>query len=168
MRLPPVVSLLHVALAGLLLAAVSSSAGAQTATANLTISANVTGQCTVSTAPVAFGAYNPLSATDLDNSGGVVVACTTGISATIGLNLGANASGSTRRMTDGAGHFLNYELYKDAVRTTVWGNSGAAMLTTGAAPNGDPRTFTVYGRMTALQDAPVGAYSDTAVATINF
>jgi spore coat protein U-like protein len=37
-----------------------------------------------------------------------------------------------------------------------------------AAPNRNPRNFTAYGRVTAAQDATVGSYSDTVVATVNF
>jgi spore coat protein U-like protein len=152
----------------LALAVPAAPARAQTATANLTVSSNVTSQCTISTLPVAFGAYNPVTVTPLDNIGSVVVTCTTGISSTIGLGLGANASGSIRRMTDGSGNYLEYELYQEAARTTVWGNSGGGLVNAGAAPDGNPRSFTVYGRVTAEQDAPVGSYADTVVATLNF
>lgn len=99
--------------------------------------------------------------------GSLTVACTKGAVTTIGLNLGANASGSTRRMT-GAGDYLTYELYKDSARTLVWGNSGGDLLDTGTAPSKAPRTFTVYGRVPAGQDVPAGAYVDTVTATVNF
>lgn len=71
-------------------------------------------------------------------------------------------------MTDGLGNFLNYELYKDSGRSTVFGNSGGGLLSTGAAPNGNARSFTVYERIPGSQDAPVGAYTDVAIVTINF
>jgi len=41
-------------------------------------------------------------------------------------------------------------------------------LSTGAAPNGNARSFTVYERIPGSQDAPVGAYTDVAIVTINF
>jgi spore coat protein U-like protein len=37
-----------------------------------------------------------------------------------------------------------------------------------AAPNRNPRDFPVYGRVPAAQDATVGNYTDTVVATVNF
>jgi spore coat protein U-like protein len=155
----------------LLFAAMGTSVSAATATANLGVSATVTNNCTISTAALAFGSYDPVVAnasTDLDGTGTVSVACTKGVSATVGLGLGSNASGSTRRMTDGSGNFLTYELYQDASHTTVWGNAGAGLLSPAAAPSKAARNFTVYGQVVSNQDATAGSYSDTVVATVNF
>ena len=82
--------------------------------------------------------------------------------------VGSNAVGTTRRMTGGAAAFLTYELYKDSTHATIWGDTADAALDVPAAPNRNPRDFTVYGRVAAAQDAPVGAYTDTVVATVNF
>lgn len=147
------------------------SASAATATANLSVSATVTNNCTISTAALAFGAYDPVVANasaDLDGTGTVTVACTKGSTATIGLGLGANSSGSTRRMSDGSSNYLTYELFQDSGRSTVWGNAGAGLLSPVAAPSKAARNFTVYGRVTSNQDVPAGSYSDTVVATVNF
>lgn len=148
----------------------AASTSAATATANLGVSATVTSNCTISTVALAFGSYDPVGANavaDLDSNGTVTVACTKGSTATIGLGLGASPSGSVRRMTDGA-DFLTYELYQDSNRTTVWGNSGAGLLSPAAAPSKAARNFTVYGRVTANQDVAAGSYSDTVLATVNF
>jgi len=154
-----------------LFAAVGTSVSAATATANLGVSATVTNNCTISTSALAFGSYDPVVAnasTDLDGTGTVTVACTKGVSATVGLGLGSNASGSTRRMNDGSGNFLTYELYQDSGHTTVWGNAGAGLLSPAAAPSKAARNFTVYGQVVSNQDATAGSYSDTVVATVNF
>ncbi|HET9362759.1 MAG TPA: spore coat U domain-containing protein [Vicinamibacterales bacterium] len=148
----------------------TESASAATATANLGVSATVTSNCTISTVALAFGNYDPVGANlaaDLDSNGTVTVACTKGSTATIGLDLGGNASASVRRMTDGT-DFLTYELYQDATHTTVWGNAGAGLLSPAAAPSKAPRNFTVYGRVQANQDVTAGNYSDTVLATVNF
>jgi spore coat protein U-like protein len=155
----------------ILAAAFAPSVSAATATANLTVGASVANNCTISTAALAFGSYDPVVAhasTDLDGTGTVIVACTKGATATVGLGLGGNASGSTRRMTDGSSNYLAYELYSDAGRTTVWGNSGGGLYNPGAAPSKTARNFTVYGRVTSNQDVPAGSYNDTVVATVNF
>jgi spore coat protein U-like protein len=155
----------------ILLAGSALNVSAQSATANLAISATVTINCTITTAPVAFGSYDPVVAhasASLDATGTVTVECTKGATSTIGLGLGSNASGSTRRMSAGAGDFLTYELYQNAPRTTVWGNSGAGLLATGAAPSKAARSFTVYGRVAGNQDVSAGSYADTVVATVNF
>lgn len=149
----------------------STSASATTATANLNVSATVVSNCTISTAPIDFGAYDPIGANasaNLDGTGTVTVACTKGATATVGLGLGSNPSGSTRQMSDGSGNYLSYELYADATHSTVWGNAGAGLLTPSAAPSKAARNFTVYGRVPANQDVPGGTYGDTVVATVNF
>jgi spore coat protein U-like protein len=148
-----------------------TTANAATATANLGVSATVTNNCTISTVALAFGSYDPVVAnasTNLDGTGTVTVACTKGSTATIGLGAGANASGATRRMGDGATNFLTYELYQDSSRSTVWANSGTGLLSPAAAPSKAARSFTVYGRVASDQDVPAGNYSDTVVATVNF
>jgi spore coat protein U-like protein len=144
---------------------------AATATANLGVTATVTNNCTISTVALAFGSYDPVVAnasTNLDGTGTVVVACTKGATATIGLGNGGNFSGGARRMTDGATNFLSYEVFHEAARTTVWTNSGAGLLSTGVAPSKAARNFTVYGRVASNQDVPAGSYNDTVVATVNF
>jgi spore coat protein U-like protein len=152
-------------------AAFGTAASAATATANLGVSATVTNNCTISTAALAFGSYDPVVAhasTNLDGTGTVIVACTKGATATIGLGLGSNASGSIRRMKDSGTNYITYELYQDSGRSTVWGTAGGALLSPGAAPSKTARNFTVYGRVASNQDVPAGSYNDTVVATVNF
>ena len=93
---------------------------------------------------------------------------TKGAAPSIALALGGNASGSSRRLSDGAGNYLTYELYQEAARSTVWGTTGGAVLTAAAAPSKAARNFTVYGRVAGNQDVPSGNYADTVVATVNF
>ena len=143
---------------------------AQTATANLSVTATVTKNCSITTTPVAFGSYDPIvtnAASPLDGTGTVVVTCTKGAGTRIDLGLGSNATGSTRRMLGGT-DLLTYELYTDTGRSTVWGSGAGAGQSIPAAPNKNPRTFMVYGRVAAGQDVGAASYSDTVVATINF
>jgi spore coat protein U-like protein len=143
----------------------------QSATASLTVSASVSKNCTITTAPVAFGAYDSVTANataPLDATGTVTVTCTKGAVAKVGLGAGSNAQGTTRRMIGGTSAFLNYELYKDNTHSTVWGDTIDTSLDIPAAPNRNPRNFPVYGRVAAAQDATVGSYTDTVVATVNF
>ncbi len=140
-------------------------------TASLTVSATVTNNCTISTAALTFAPYDPVVAnasSNLDGTGRVSVACTKGASPTIGLGTGSAASGSARRLSDGSGNFLSYELYQDSGRSVSWANSGAGIMTTTAATSKAARDFTVYGRIAGNQDVPAGSYADTVVATVNF
>ena len=146
--------------------------GAATATANLAASSSVANNCTISTGALAFGAYDPIvtnASANLDGTGTVTIACTKGATTTLELGLGANATGSTRRLSDGAGtpSYLTYEIYSNVGRTTVWG-TGVDAVTPAAAPSKTARNFTAYGRVAGNQDVPAGNYTDTVVATVNF
>ena len=151
--------------------AMDSSAQAQTATANLTVSANVIANCTISTNPVVFTNYDPISGSALDSTGTIIVTCANGTPANVWLGSGANPNGGTvaapvRRMSDGT-NFLTYQLYTTVARSVVWGGdlaSSVATTGTGAAVN-----LTVYGRIPGSQNVPAGGgYLDTVQATIQF
>ena len=144
---------------------------AATATANVTVSASVTNNCSITGGSLAFGAYDPLvtNATDpKDGSGTFTVACTKGASGvTIDLGQGQNYSAG-RRMIAGA-DWVTYQLYSDSGRTTVWGStSGGATVAVAAPTSKAATTYTVYGRITGGQDVAAGNYGDTVVATVNF
>ena len=88
------------------IAAESRLSGQTAASASLTVSATVTKNCTITTAPVAFGNYDSVAANataPLDGIGTVTVTCTKGAAAKVGLNPGGNAQGTTRRMSRGRG-----------------------------------------------------------------
>jgi spore coat protein U-like protein len=159
-------------LAGLVFLAASircSIAQAGSSSTNLNVSATVTDNCTISTADLAFGAYDPIvtnASSPKDSTGTVSITCTSGAVTNVELDLGANASVGTRRMKAGSS-YLTYEIYQDSGRTTVWGTN-ANKLDTGTAPNFNLRAFTAYGRITAGQDIPAGSYTDTVLATVNF
>lgn len=88
------------ALAVLALAASSGFVYAGTATANLNVTATITANCTITTTPVAFGSYDPVSGGDVTGTGTVVVACTKNASPlSIGLGNGSNFAAGTRNMS---------------------------------------------------------------------
>jgi spore coat protein U-like protein len=164
---------ISIVLAGLTVVsfAAESRLSGQSASASLAVSASVSKNCTISTAPVNFGAYDPVAANataPLDGTGTVTISCTKGAPAKVGLSLGNNGQGTTRRMSGGTAAYLAYELYKDTGRATVWGNTSDTALDIPAAPDRNPRAFTVYGRVAGAQDATVGNYTDTVLATVNF
>lgn len=155
----------------LIAAASATPAMAGAATSNLTVSSDVTNNCTISTAAISFGDYDVLSANPLDQTGSVTITCTTGAAATIKLGQGSNSgTGSTdgapvRRLANN-GNYLVYQIYQDSGRSTVWGNTaGTGVSETG---NGAAQVKTVYGRISAGQNVPAGAYGDTVVAQVAF
>jgi spore coat protein U-like protein len=68
-------------------------------------------------------------------------------------------------MTDGT-DTLNYDLYQDISRATVW--AAASPGTTGISANNAPNITNIYGRIPALQDVQAGAYSGTVTVTVEY
>lgn len=149
-------------------------AHAATTTANLSVTATVAANCTVTTSALAFGAYDPVNtnlSTALLGTGTISVRCTNGSAATLELDQGLNAAaGSTasaplRRLKSGSNH-LSYSLFSDAPRTVVWATGGPQSVShTGT---GNVTALTVYGSVAAGQQVPAGSYSDTVVVTVTF
>jgi spore coat protein U-like protein len=154
----------------------SVSAQAGTSTANLTVQITITASCTINAATLDFGS-NPgttLVATNIDASTTVSVTCTSGSPYSIGMDNGANVSGTQRRMKTGA-NFLNYNLYVDAGRTNAWTTAASNSTCTTAnscalgTGNGSAQSVSIYGRVPSIGTAPpTGAYSDTVVMTITY
>jgi spore coat protein U-like protein len=159
-------SWLCVGIATLAVATASARLHALTATANLTVTATVITSCTVTGGSLAFGNYDPTLATNLDQNGSFIVACTKGTSPIVGLNNGANFA-TSRRMSNGT-DFLEYEIYKETGRTNIWGNAGGAAVTLGPMTTNAPQTVTVFGRVTPAQNVGTGGYSDTVLITVTF
>jgi len=152
-----------------------SQAHAASAQASLTVSATVAGDCTVTTNPVAFGAYdgsvggaNETSAATA--TGSIVVTCgsTHSISVTISQG-GFFSSTSGRRMGETGGGRLNFNLLQPD-GTSPWGSAVGSVT-------GEPHTFTATGSNTpdslnvngvipAGQIVNPGSYSATLTATI--
>ena len=121
------------------MAAMAAPAFAASQNANLNVTASVAANCTITTSPVAFGAYDPVSA-----------------------NAAAN-------LTASGSDFMNYSLFKDAALTQAWGTGIAGGTTSAYnAATKNVTAVTVFGMVPAAQDVTVGAYADVVVATINY
>lgn len=153
----------------------ASAAFAGSAATTFNVTASVVKNCTISAANIAFGNYDPVvanAAAPLNLSSTVTVACTKGVTATVGLDAGQNSAqavGTTRAMSSGGGSpsYLSYEIYSNAAMTKVWGNSGAGLVTY-TSTSKVPTALSDYGQIPAGQDQPVASYSDTVTATVNF
>lgn len=146
---------------------------AATATSTLTVSATVPEACTISTNSVLSFGVLPSFPSFSNASGDVTVNCAPGTAWTVTLNRGAAPVGTTRAMLLGGVSVVNYELYKDAGLTQVWGDNGFAAtypFGTGVVGNaaGMPQTTVIFGRAQAIASAPPGNYTDIVVATVNF
>jgi spore coat protein U-like protein len=152
-------------------AAVSSQAFAATTTATLGSSATVTSNCTVSTTAVSFGDVNVISGSNVDATGGISVTCTSGTAwtASADAGLGTGATLDTRKMSDGT-NFLDYVLYTDSSRTSIWGDGvGGTTSTVADTGSGTAQPKTIYARVPSGQTSlPAGAYSDTVTVTVTY
>jgi spore coat protein U domain-containing protein, fimbrial subunit CupE1/2/3/6 len=167
---------------------IATSAWAATATSTVTVSASVSQNCTVSTASVAFGAYDPVSAnaaTDLVAAAApLTVTCTKGASGvTIDLGQGGHYSAPNRRMSDGT-DFLNYQLYMADTEADgaachsppsggagIWGSTSGGSVLTPVTPSWSATTglvFNICGVVPQAQDVGVGTYNDSVTATVTF
>lgn len=148
---------------------------AGSASSSFRVTATLDPACTVETTPASFGHYNPLTthaAVPLDVNATVTITCSKGMTTTIALDPGqyaAHAKGTTRAMKVAVGdEYLNYELYQDVVRTTLWGSAGETLLAPPVAPDTRPRTFFIFGRIPPGQNVIPGEYGDTVLAIVNF
>jgi len=134
--------------------------------------------CSFSSTPGAsFGAYDDSSAVDTDTSTSVTVNCArNGGPANISMTLQIGPSAGSGLIASRALRFgansLNYNLYRDAARSLVWGQT-AGVDTQTIAINGIPNngfksgSFVIYGRIAARQNVPAGAYSDSVQITVS-
>ena len=137
--------------------------------------------CSASASGVSLGTYTPNQAAPADSAGSIVVVCTKGaldtlpmtVNYSVNINRGGSASYSPRDMTNGT-NALHYNLYRDAVRINIWGDTtGGTSNVTGAlvlqpTPGSATGTHTVYGRVFASQNAVPGAYADSIVVTVSY
>jgi spore coat protein U-like protein len=164
--------------ASLILAAIATPSLADTETSSLAVSASVQNTCAIGDGAISFGSAHALAVTaagtagttadvDADSGASISIICTNGASAAITAGDGANGDATARKMVDGAGDFLTYELYTSSARDTpLKGATAIAYTGTGVATT----TTSIFGRIdaAALAAAKAGTYSDTVNLTITY
>ena len=130
--------------------------------------------CSVTANPGISFSYSPIAQSGTTSSGTVQVSCS-GLGNGLGFYTVALSAGKgtfvTRKMTDGKGDSLTYNLYQNASDTLVWGDgSGSTLPFSGLYAPGNPaQVFTYYGLISpAGQDIPAGSYTDSPTITVNF
>lgn len=129
------------------------------------------GNCQVSTVPLNFGAYSPVSASPLDVTGELNVSCRgrpTIIFALI--SPGSSGSYGGRTMLSGP-ETMNYNIYRNSARTQVWGDGtgGSNWVAWIKWRSGrDDFSRPVYGRIPPGQSVGAGTYVDNVIVTVYF
>jgi spore coat protein U-like protein len=137
--------------------------------------------CTISTATLGFGSYNPISNAAVTAAGNVVVSCQllSGIvyflePYTVSLSKGQSGSFAPRSMPAPSSSLLNYNLYSNAGMTTVWGDGSggtqyvSSLITVTTAGVNVNQSATIYGLVPAAQNARLGMSSDAITATVTY
>ena len=141
---------------------------AATTTTTFTVSVTLAATCTINSASTLnFGNQGILS-TNVDQTSTIQVTCTNSTPYNIGLDAGTGtgATVATRKLTSG-GATVNYSLYSDSGRTTVWGNTIGTNTVTGTG-NGAGQNYTVYGRIPSQTTPAPGTYTDTITVTVTY
>jgi spore coat protein U-like protein len=125
--------------------------------------------CTISTTSVNFGSYDVFAGSPTDTTGTVSLTCTGNADVTITLSKGASSTYNSRKLSGGS-DTLNYNLYRDAARTTIWGDGtgSTATYTQTGVPNNTAQNLTIYARIPAAQDVSAGIYTDSVTVTLDF
>lgn len=160
---------LSLALTGLVLATASHAYGASTS-ANLNVTATVVDACSATDATLAFGTVNPSVGTALPTAATINVTCTLLTPFSVGLGNGTNASGGARRMRRGAtSDYLTYEIYKDLLMTTRFGDTDSTDRATGLLGLGLlPTPVLLYGTVASGQSVSAGNYTDVVPITVYY
>ena len=158
--------------AGATALALGAMSGTQAATDDIAVTATVVANCSITAAALDLGSYDPVvvNASDPAEASSLLsVTCTSGASATVTLDEGDNATGTSsaadpdRRLTDGS-NFLSYGLFTNTDRDDEWGNT--ALTGVPYTGTGTAGSITVYGSIPAGQNVPAGVYADVVTATI--
>lgn len=124
------------------------------------------GACTVGVAGLSFGTYD--NRNDGTGTARIGVDCASGVPYEVLFSAGA-ATYADRRMSNGSGGTLSYNIYTSASYAQIWGDgiaSGTASVS--GAGTGLEQALTAFGRLPASQNPPAGGYSDTIVVTVSF
>lgn len=143
---------------------------AATLTGTLAVSASVTATCqSLVAGSLVHGSYDPAATTDNDAQSSVTVQCTN----TTPLELSASrGTGSLlQRQMASSENRLNYNLYTNSTRTTIWGDGTAGTATIAAIGVGvlSNVAVTFFSRIPKGQANVVpGAYSDSITVTVTY
>ena len=148
--------------------AMADRSQAATATSTFAVQVTIAATCTINSASTLnFGSVGILSA-NTDQTSTIQVQCTNTTPYTIGLDAGtgSGATVATRKLTSGA-NTVNYSLYSDSGRATLWGTTIATDTVAGTG-NGAAQSYTVFGRIPSQSTPAPGAYADTITVTVTY
>ena len=126
-----------------------------------------TNSCTVAAAPLIFSIPVPTN-TNVDSSTTITVKCPPNTPFVIDIDNGLYPNGINRRVyNSGYNAYINYDVYKDPPRSSVWGTGSAKNYSGNSGATGTA-TVPVYGRVASVRTLQSGGYTDRLTVTVSF
>lgn len=154
--------------AGSVLGTVTLPASASTTrTTTFQVSLVISNDCAISATALSFGTSGTLSA-NIDQSATLSVTCSNTTPYSVGLDAGS-VSGSTvaTRLLGSGAATVQFQLYSDSSRTTVWGNTLGTNTVSGTG-TGSSQSLTVYGEVPPQATPAANTYTSTVTASVTF
>jgi len=152
-------------------ALLSASAQAAQVDGQVAVTLTLNGTCTtnVNGGTVAFGTHpgtngnTPLTATN-----NFTVNCSNGLPYDIEIGPGTTAGTTVgaRKMDDGAGNLVNYELRRTSDSGPIWGDGTMGTTYESSTGIGADQPYTIYGVVPQQPSPPNGTYTDTVTVTV--
>ena len=146
---------------------VPAAVSAKVSSGTLAARVNVDTSCRLNTEPMTFGTVDLFSG-QVDTTSEIRLSCGPAVAYSVAIDNGQYYNGN-RRMFNGNGGFfsyVNYQIYRNAARTQIWGATAGNVVTGVTPANGDV-TLTAYGRVPNSIVLP-RAYRDTVTVTVTF
>lgn len=135
--------------------------------------------CSGSNVSLPFGNYDFFNTSPTDSQADLLITCTrnggpanTPITVSIGPSTTSGSIASRQMVRAGGSERMSYNLYREASRASVWGQSVGVdtVSKTINVPNNSSSTiaFSIYGRIAAGQDMRVGSFADSLVLTVSY
>lgn len=148
----------------------SDEAPAATDTTTFTVSASIVADCNLSATNLVFGTYDAASGSPLDAASSISVYCSNGLAYDVALNVGSGGGTFATRTLVSGGNTLNFNLFSNAARSSIWGDGTGSTATVSGTGAGllTATTHSVYGRVASGQDRAIGSYASTITVTVTF
>lgn len=119
--------------------------------------------------PLNFGTLTSSATLSASRSTATLTArCPAKTAFSLGLSMGAHASGNQRQVCNNAGQCLRYGLWQDASATQSWGDQSSGNTMNVSNEQGGTQSYSIYGVVPAQPLTGTGEFSDDVVVTLTY
>lgn len=125
--------------------------------------------CSITTVPtLGFPNYDVFNLAATTTSQTAKFHCNNDVSLTIGIGKSTTSNSiANRQMSAGGANRLNYNIYKNAGFSQLWGDGTAGTTGLIVGTSNKNANVPIFGKIDPGQDVVVGNYSDTVVLSVN-